>query len=132
MRFHLQVAGALLILLALAQPLFDRYFRWSVETARLSTFTRQVFQVHGFFITVILFMMGALSIFQADALLERTPLARAVLAGLAVFWILRALSQWYWYDSSVWRGSRFRTVMHGVFSILWVYLAGTYCVAWVG
>ena len=131
MKVHLQVAGALLILLALAQPLFDRYFRWSIETARLSTFTRQVFQVHGFFITVILLMMGWLSFFHAEELEKPTPLGRAVLAGFAIFWILRALSQWFWYDSGVWRGSRFRTMMHGAFSLLWIYLAGTYCVAWM-
>ena len=79
-RLHLQIAGVLLILLALAQPLFDRYFGWSGETARLSTFTRQVFHVHGFFIAVILAMMGSLSIFRAAELVEPTRLARTVLA----------------------------------------------------
>ena len=67
---HLRLAGVLLILLALAQPVFDWYFGWSAETARLSTFTRQVFQVHGFFIGVILLMMGLVSVFEAEALVE--------------------------------------------------------------
>ena len=128
-KVHLQTAGLAPILLALAQPVFDRYFGWSKETARLSTFTRQVFQVHGFFIAVILALMGWLSFYHADALLERTPLANAVLSGLAIFWILRALTQWFWYDSSVWRGSHFRTMMHGLFSLFWLYLAGVYSIA---
>ena len=53
-----------------------------------------------------------------------------LLAGLAVFWILRLGTQWFVYDSSVWRGSRFRTAMHCLFSLLWIYLAGVYSVAW--
>lgn len=126
----MQIAGALLVLLALAHPFFDRYFRWSAETARLSTFTRQVFHVHGFFIAVILVLMGGLSFFYANELIEPTPLSRALLAGLAVFWILRLGTQWFVYDSSVWRGSRFRTAMHCLFSLLWIYLAGVYSVAW--
>lgn len=127
---HLQVAGVLLILLALAQPGFGWYFDWRRETAKLSTFTRQVFQVHGFFIAVVLAMMGGLSLVYAHDLLEPTPIARAVLAAFAVFWILRALAQWFWYDSSVWRGSTFRTAMHVVFSVLWLYLSGVYAFAW--
>lgn len=130
MKNHLQVAGGLLIILALAQPLFDRYFGWSSETTRLTTFTRQVFHVHGFFIAVILLMMGVLSICYADELLVPSALSRAVLAGLAIFWILRLGAQWFVYDSSVWRSSRFRTVMHVAFSLLWIYLAGTFSIAW--
>src|SRR5450432_700361 len=116
-------------MLALAQPLFDRYFGWSTETARLTTFTRQVFHVHGFFITLILGLMGGLSLAYADELLEPTNLSRAILTGFAFFWTLRLGAQWFIYDSSVWRGSNFRTLMHGLFSALWIYFAGTYSVA---
>ena len=126
MKLHLQVAGGSLILLALAQPLFDRYFGWSRETAKLSTFTRQVFHVHGFFLAVVLLTMGLLSSFYSADLLNHTPLSEAILTGLAMFWILRALAQWFVYDQSVWRGSVFRTVMHGLFSVFWIYLAWVY------
>ena len=129
MKLHLQIAGALLIALALAHPLFDRYFGWSKETKKLCSFTRQVFHVHGFFIVVILLMMGAFSIVYDDDLLSRAPLSQAILTGFAIFWILRALTQWFVHDSSVWRGSPFRTVMHGLLSALWLYLAGIYSLA---
>jgi len=130
LRLHLEIAGALLIGLGLAHSFFNRYFGWSAETARLTLFTRQVFYVHGFFIAVVLILMGALSSFYAGELLQSTKLSRALCGGLAAFWILRALVQWFVYDPSVWRGSRFRTVAHGMFSLLWIYLAATYSLAW--
>jgi len=127
LRLHLQIAGALLFGLGLAHVFFNRYFGWDQELAPVSLFTRRVFQVHCFFIVLVL--MGTGSMFYADAPLEPTPLARAMLAGIAVFWLCRLLAQFFIYDPAIWRGDRFRTWMHGAFSALWVYLVAVYGLA---
>jgi hypothetical protein len=130
LEMHLRIAGALLIALGLAHAFLNRYFNWSAETTRLTLLTRQIFYVHCFFIGVVLVLMGTLSTLYAGELLNRAPLSHAICGAFAAFWILRLLAQWFVYDSRIWRGSPFRTVMHWMFSLLWVYLAGTYSSAW--
>ena len=69
---------------------------------------------------------GSLSLLAPDTLLEPSRLSRLVLSGIATFWGLRLLCQWFVYDASLWRGQRFNTVMHALFSLLWLYLTAVY------
>jgi len=123
---HLRVVGVLLMVLGLSHFFFDRYFGWRRELASVSLFTREVFFVHTFFIGLGVTMAGAASFLYTSALLLPSALSRAILAGMAVFWLCRLLAQWFVYDAALWRGDRFRTWMHGVFSVLWVYVTATY------
>ena len=34
--------------------------------------------------------------------------------------------QWFFYSPAVWRGDRFKTIMHGVFSVTWVYVSAVF------
>ncbi len=124
--WHLRIAGALQILLALLHLAFPRRFQWKEELARLSPLNRQIFLVHTFFICVVLTLIGTLSLLAASTLLEPSRLSRLVLGGFATFWGLRLLCQFFVYDASLWRGQRFNTVMHALFSLLWLYLTGVY------
>ena len=126
LHLHLQIAGALLLALGLAHVFFNRYFGWDHELESVSLFTRRVFQVHCFFIALVLVLLGAGSLFYADALLDPTPLSRLVLAGIVVFWLCRLFAQFFMYDHAIWKGDRFRTRMHWAFSTLWIYLLGIY------
>jgi hypothetical protein len=123
---HLRIVGALLITLGLAHSAFGRYFKWKSELAPLSLLTRQIFQVHGFFIALVVGMIGACSLFFTDALLERSALSRVVLSGFVIFWLSRLVCQFFVYDPNIWRGRRFYTTMHMAFSIFWVYAVATY------
>ena len=123
---HLRIAGALQIALALAHLAFPRRFRWAEELARLSPLNRQMFHVHTLFIGVVLVMIGGLSLLAPGALLEPTALSRLVLVGFAGFWGLRLYCQWFVYDSRLWRGNRFNTIVHGAFTLLWTYLTAVY------
>ena len=58
-----------------------------------------------------------------------TLLGALVLAGLTVFWGIRLLMQWFVYDSKLWRGQRFETWMHVIFSGVWLYFTAVYAVA---
>jgi len=59
---HLKIVGASLLLLAVAHAFFPRRFGWAEELSRLSPLNRQMFQVHCFFIGLVLFMFGLLSL----------------------------------------------------------------------
>ena len=129
LHIHLQIAGALLLLLSAAHGGFSRYFGWKQELGALSLLTRQMFLVHTFFIALVVALIGALSLFCADSLLTPGPLSRAVLAGILIFWLVRLVFQWFVYDSAIWRGRPFYTVMHCLFSAFWIYAAVTYGMA---
>ena len=126
---HLRVVGVLLLALVAVNLYVPRRFNWRGELASLSLLNRQIFQVHAAFICVILAMFAALALFYAKHLLEPTPLARAVLAALAVFWFLRLMTQWFVYDRRLWRGRRFETAVHFVFTGVWAYFGGTFAYA---
>lgn len=124
--WHLRIAGALQIILALLHLAFPRRLRWPEELARLSLLNRQIFHVHTLFVCVVLAMIGALSLLAPAALLEPTALSRLVLTGIAAFWALRLYCQWFVYDASLWRGLPVQTTVHIVFSLLWIYLTAVY------
>ena len=126
---HLKVAGALLLVLGLAHSLFGRYFQWQTELAQLSLLTRQIFLVHCFFISLAIILMGACSLFYTNALVGSGSLSRVVLSGFALFWLIRLAFQFFVYDSAIWRGRRFYTLMHVVFSSFWIYVVLIYGVA---
>jgi hypothetical protein len=126
---HLRTVGVLMVLLALVNLFVPRRFNWRREMASLSLVNRQIFEVHAIFIGVMLAMFAALLLTCAPALVERTTLARTVLGGLATFWFLRLLIQWFYYSPRLWRGQPFNTAMHFVFTATWVYFTATFAAA---
>jgi hypothetical protein len=128
---HLQIVGTLLMLLGLSHIFFNRIFGWKQELAAVSLLTRRVFFVHNFFIGLVVVLGGAASFFCANALLRPSTLSRAVLAGMATFWLCRLLVQFVAYDCEIWRGDRFRTFLHVVCSLLWCYVTTTYGIAFL-
>lgn len=123
----IRIEGALLMLLALLHAPFPRYFRWREETAGCSLLTRQVLHVHCFFIALGVFLMGLLCATSAPEL-TGTPLGRKIAAGFGFFWLCRLLIQFFGYSPELWRGKRFETTVHILFSILWLVLTATF--AW--
>ncbi|MEO0592542.1 MAG: hypothetical protein AAFZ38_03095 [Myxococcota bacterium] len=127
---HLRFAGAGLIALALLHAVFPRYFDWSRELSRLSLINRQMMQVHAFFIAVVVALIGVLAISSAR-LLVSTSLGHRVAAGIAVFWLLRLAIQWFGYSTKLWRGKRFETIVHVVFTCVWTYLTVLFFAVWL-
>ena len=119
---HLRVVGAIMVVLVAVNLFVPRRFNWSEELSRVPLLNRQIFQAHTTFLVVLLALFAALFGLYADALLEPTRLSRAILVGLTIFWGLRMLMQWFFYSPAIWRGHRFNTIMHGVFSAAWVYV----------
>ena len=123
---HLKIVGILLLFLAFAHVLFPRRFGWKEDFAKVSLLNRQIFYVHCFFIVLMLAMIGFLTLFYTSLLLRRDELARIVLAGLALFWAARLFIQIFVYDSKLWRGHRFNTLMHVLFTGMWSYYVAVF------
>jgi len=127
--FHLRVTGLIMLWLVGMNFLLPRRLNWGTELARLSLLNRQIFHVHAGFICVTVTMFAALTLLLTPALLEPTALARAVLGGIGLFWMLRLFAQLFVYDASLWRGNRTRTALHILFSGLWIYFVATFAYA---
>lgn len=122
MEIHFNIIGVLLMGLALVHVIFPRYFHWKEDLQPLRLINRQMMLVHTFFIAVVVFLMGLLCVTSARDLIE-TRLGHTISLGLGIFWVLRLMVQFFGYSSELWRGKRFETAVHIVFSLLWVYLS---------
>ncbi len=122
------MAGGLLVALALLHVAFPRYFRWKETTASLEPVTREILYVHTFFIAFIVLLMGVLCLSSTQLLLT-TELGHRICLGLAVFWTTRLFFQFFGYSSKLWKGKRFETIVHIVFSGLWLYLSAIFWLA---
>ena len=103
LELHLRLVGVIMAALAVVNVFVPRRFHWPEELARLSLINRQIFQAHSIFLILMLALFSALLLTCTDALLEPTRLARAVLAGLTIFWGLRMVMQWFFYSPETWR-----------------------------
>jgi hypothetical protein len=126
---NLRIVGCVMAALVAVNLLVPVRYRWREESSRMSLLNREIFVAHAVFIVLTLALISALLLTSADALVEPTPLSRAVLAGLTLFWGLRMLMQWFFYSPAIWRGNRFRTAMHWVFSATWVYVTAVFASA---
>ncbi len=128
MEVHLRIAGVITVALALMHVGFPRYFGWKADLSPLQAVNRQMVQVHTFFIGFTLLGIGVLCIASAHDLAS-TPLGRRISGGLAVFWALRLVFQHVVYSPDLWRGKRFETGVHLVFTFLWGYFTTVFSLA---
>lgn len=125
MEILLEIAGVLLVALAVLHAFFPGHFKWRDELRSVSLLTRQIHYIHTFFIALILLLTGLLCMVDASDLL-RTRLGRMVGLGLFVFWLCRMLIQFFGYSPALWRGKRLETAMHVLFSLLWLFFTVTF------
>lgn len=121
MELHLKIIGSVFFLLAAAHMAFPRYFNWKIEFKPLSLINSQMIYVHTFFIGLTIILMGILCLFYADELVH-TDFGRVISLGLFIFWGTRLIFQFFVYSSKLWRGKKFETIVHIIFSMLWTYL----------
>jgi hypothetical protein len=106
----------------LVHIVFPKYFKWKEEHKYLSLINRQMMTVHTFFIALTVFLMGLLCLTSSSELIE-TNLGKKISLGLGIFWTVRLLIQFFGYSTDLWKGKTFETVMHIIFSLLWIYLS---------
>jgi hypothetical protein len=126
---HLRVVGIAMAVLVAINVYVPRRFHWREEMTRVSLVNRQIFTAHAVFLALTLALTSALLIGYADALVQPSPLSRAILLGLTIFWTARMVMQWGFYSPDLWRGNRFNTFCHYLFSALWVYMSTVFVAA---
>jgi hypothetical protein len=94
----LQAAGAVQLLIAAANVLLPGRLRYRENLPRLSTIVRQVFVVHSIYIPLVLLFFGVVCLGFAPELAGGNGLGRFLAAFLALFWLLRAGLQVFYYD----------------------------------
>jgi len=130
MEIHIKIVGSLLIALSLMHIIIPKYFKWEQELTSLSLITKQILYVHTFFIAFIVLLMGLLCLSYTHELVHDS-FGKIISLGLFGFWLTRLIFQFFVYSPKVWRGKRFETVMHVVFSVLWLYFSGVFLLAYL-
>lgn len=129
MYIHLNIIGVLLVALALIHIIFPKYFNWDTELQSMSLINRQIMTVHTFFIALVVFLMGLLCLTSTNELIE-TSLGKKISLGLGFFWSIRLFIQFFVYSSKLWKGKKFETFIHIIFSILWGYFSIVFLMAY--
>jgi hypothetical protein len=120
MKIQLVIIGTLLMSLSLLHIFFPKRFKWKDELSVLSLLNRQLFYVHTFFIALILFLMGVLCVTSSSELIN-TSLGHKISFGLFMFWFVRLIFQFFVYSNKLWKGRKQETIIHIIFSLLWLY-----------
>ena len=128
MIIHFSIIGSLLILLALSHVVFPWFFNWQEELKRLSLINRQIMTIHTFFIALVVFLLGLLCLSSGEDLIN-TVLGRRVCLGMGIFWAIRLFIQFFGYSSILWKGKRFETMMHLIFTVLFAYMSVVFLLA---
>lgn len=129
MEIHFKIIGGLLVALAFVHVIFPRYFRWGEELKSLSMINRQMMTVHTFFIALTVLLMGWLCLTSSQEL-ANTEFGKKISLGLSIFWGIRLLIQLFWYSPQLWKGKKFETGVHILFSVFWIYMSGVFLTAY--
>jgi len=129
MEIHIKIIGIQLIALAIIHIPFPKYFKWNEELKSLSLINKQMMTTHTFFIALTVFLMGLLCLTSSKEILK-TSLGNKIALGLGVFWLVRLFFQFFVYSTKLWRGKKFESIMHIIFSILWIYFSSIFIITY--
>ena len=101
------VSGVLHFGTLVASALVPQVLDWKAELHKLARLSRQLIWVHGLFIVLTIVGFGCVTTFCASDLALRTPLARAVCAFIAFFWLARLFVQFFVFDAKPFLKSTF-------------------------
>lgn len=122
MENHIKIIGVLLMILALVHVIFPSYFKWKEELQLLSLINRQIMIIHTLFIAITVFLMGLLCFTSSEDLIG-THLGKRISLGLALFWSIRLVIQFFGYSAELWKGKKLETCIHILAIMLWSYLS---------
>ena len=116
----LRVAGAGMILLALAHVPMSRTLQWRREAALMSDASAAVFHVHTLFVCAVLVLMGLPALLSPQIFIEPTLAGSWLSWSFTAFWALRLFAQWFVFPSALWRGRQRETAIHVLFTVVWM------------
>jgi hypothetical protein len=112
MELLLKLGGLYNLAFAIFHILFWKIFKWDSELVKLGFLNRAIMQVLNLCLTFCFLLFSYLSFFHITELLT-TGLGNAILAGIAVFWLLRAIEQIVFFKVRYWGSILFFLVFIG-------------------
>jgi len=109
----LRIAAVAQLAIALLNLFLVRLLDWKADLDRMPLLLREVFHVHGWFISITLGIFGVMTLRFAYAMAASSNEAcRWLAAGIGIFWAIRTVLQVTCYSGSHWHGRPIRTAMH--------------------
>ena len=104
---------------------------WKEDLAKLTPFNRKLMWVHGGFTVYTILSFGVLTLLLHDEMLRGHPAGLALAAFIGLYWFLRVLVDFIYYEHSDWPKGRAFTVGHVLLVLLFVFLSATCLGVWV-
>jgi hypothetical protein len=95
------LAGLVQLAIAFTSMAIPRLLDWPRELALLRPLTRSIFWTYAGYILGIHFWFATLALGWSSQLLAGTPLAALVTGFISIYWLVRIVGQFTWYDRSV-------------------------------
>lgn len=109
----LRFVALLQLALAVLNLFIARILGWKPEIKAMSPLVRDLFIIHGWFISITLAIFGVLTWrFASEMAHAPSALSRWLCTAMALFWGIRCALQWLHYSPAHWRGQSGRTVIH--------------------
>lgn len=97
----IQLAGALQLITAAANFFLPAKLQYRENLAKVTPIVRQIFTVHAVFIILVLIGFGLICLLFPGDLCGASTLGKFLCGFLAIFWGLRVMLQFTYYDSAV-------------------------------
>ena len=122
----IQLAGALQLITAAANFFLPAKLHYRENLAKVSPIIRQIFTVHSIYIVLVLVGLGLICLLFPNDLCGASALGRFLCGFLAIFWGLRVVLQFCYYDSAVKKEHPFGAMFFGS---VFLYLAVAFTTA---
>ena len=125
---YIWIAGGVQLAIAAANFVLPRKLRYEENLTRVDPIIRQIFVVHSVFIVFVLVAFATLCFLFAPEF-GASSLGRFLSGWLALFWALRLVVQWVYYDAEVCHQN---LLAHWLFSAAIVYLVVVFALPTLG
>ena len=117
-------AGHFVVLIASFQVPYR--LGWKQDLAKLTPFNRKLMWVHGAFAVYTIASFGALTLLFHNEMLRSRGSAAALAAFIGIYWLLRVVVDFTYYDHADWPKGKGFVAGHALLTLLFVFLFITY------
>jgi len=117
-------AGHFAVLIASFQVPYR--LRWKEDLAKLTSFNRKLMWVHGGFAIYTILSFAVLTLLLHDEMLHGQRAGLALAAFIGLYWLLRVVVDFTYYEHADWPQGRVFVVGHVLLTLLFVFLFMTY------
>jgi hypothetical protein len=117
-------AGHFVVLIASFQVPYR--LGWKEDLAKLTSFNRKLMWVHGGFAVYTIISFGVLTLLLHNEMLQGHRAGPALAAFIGIYWLLRVVVDFTYYDHSDWPKGKGFVAGHALLTLLFVFLFVTY------